>query len=155
MDVVISGASGLIGRALGAELRRNGHRVLRLRRGGMTEGDDIGWDPEASLIDAPALEGLDAVVHLAGEGIGERRWTDEQKARIRDSRVRGTAVIAAAIASRERKPAVFVSGSAIGIYGVRDDASPKRARSATTSSRVYAKRGKRRRNPRATPAYAP
>jgi uncharacterized protein (TIGR01777 family) len=122
MDVVISGASGLIGSALGAELRRNGHRVLRLRRGGVTEGDDIGWNPDASLIDAPALEGVDAVVHLAGEGIGERRWTDEQKARIRDSRVRGTAVIAAAIASRERKPAVFVSGSAVGIYGVRDDA---------------------------------
>ncbi|MCV5941752.1 epimerase, partial [Escherichia coli] len=83
--------------------------------------DEIGWDPEAGRIDAPALEGLDAVVHLAGEGIGERRWTEEQKRRIEQSRTRGTAVLAAAIASRERKPRVFVSGSAIGIYGNRGD----------------------------------
>ncbi len=60
---------------------------MRLRRGGVTDDDEIGWDPEAGRIDAPALEGVDAVVHLAGEGIGEHRWTDEQKQRIRDSRV--------------------------------------------------------------------
>ncbi len=119
--VVVSGSSGLIGTALSAALARDGHRVLRLRRGGVTEGDDISWDPEAGRIDAPALEGVDAVVHLAGEGIGERRWTDEQKRRIRDSRVRGTAALAAAIASRERKPRAFVSGSAIGYYGNRGD----------------------------------
>ena len=117
----ISGASGLIGTALSASLRADGHRVLRLRRGGVTEGDEIGWDPDAGRIDAPALEGVDAVVHLAGEGIGEQRWTDEQKQRIRDSRVRGTAVLAAAVASRERKPRVFVSASAIGYYGNRGD----------------------------------
>ncbi|HTL87682.1 MAG TPA: TIGR01777 family oxidoreductase [Acidimicrobiia bacterium] len=121
MDVVISGAGGLIGSALSASLRADGHRVLRLRRGGVTEGDEIGWDPEAGRIDAPALEGIDAVVHLAGEGIGEKRWTDEQKRRIRDSRVRGTAVLAAAVATREDKPKVFVSGSAIGVYGSRGD----------------------------------
>jgi uncharacterized protein len=119
VDVVISGAGGLIGSALSASLRSDGHQVLRLRRGGITEGDDIGWDPEAGRIDAPALEGIDAVVHLAGEGIGEKRWTDEQKARIRDSRIRGTAVLAAAIASREEKPKVFVSGSAVGYYGAQ------------------------------------
>jgi len=119
VDVVISGAGGLIGSALSASLRSDGHQVLRLRRGGITEGDDIGWDPEARRIDAPALEGIDAVVHLAGEGIGEKRWTDEQKARIRDSRIRGTAVLAAAIASREEKPKVFVSGSAVGYYGAQ------------------------------------
>jgi uncharacterized protein len=118
---VISGAGGLIGSALSASLRADGHRVLRLRRGAVTDGDDIGWDPEAGRIDAPALEGIDAVVHLAGEGIGEKRWTDEQKRRIRDSRVRGTAVLAAAVATREDKPKVFVSGSAIGIYGSRGD----------------------------------
>ena len=94
MDVVISGSSGLIGRALASSLLADGHRVLRLRRGGITDGDDVGWNPEAGRIDAPALEGVDAVVHLAGEGIGEHKWTDEQKRRIRDSRVRGTAVIA-------------------------------------------------------------
>jgi len=121
MDVAISGASGLIGSALSASLRADGHRVLRLVRGGVSDGDAIGWDPEAGRIDAPALEGLDAVVHLAGEGIGEHKWTDEQKAKIRDSRVRSTALLAAAIASRERKPAVFVSGSAIGYYGDRGD----------------------------------
>jgi uncharacterized protein (TIGR01777 family) len=95
--------------------------VLRLKRGGITDGDDIGWDPSAGLIDAPALEGVDAVVHLAGEGISEKKWSDEQKQRIRDSRVRGTSVLAGAIASRERKPRVFVSGSAIGYYGNRGD----------------------------------
>jgi uncharacterized protein (TIGR01777 family) len=100
-------------------LQSDGHRVLRFQRGGVTAADTIGWDPDAGRIDAPALEGLDAVVHLAGEGIGEHRWTDEQKRRIRDSRVRGTAVLAAAVASRERRPHVLVSGSAVGYYGDR------------------------------------
>jgi uncharacterized protein (TIGR01777 family) len=121
VQVALSGASGLIGSALAASLLADGHTVLRLRRGGITDGDTIGWDPDAGRIDAPALEGVDAVVHLAGEGIGERRWTDEQKRRIRESRVRGTAVLAGAVASRERKPEVFVSASAIGYYGTRGD----------------------------------
>ena len=121
VDVAISGARGLVGTALAASLRADGHRVLRLARGGITDGDAIGWDPEAGRIDAPALEGVDAVVHLAGEGIGDHRWTDEQKRRIRESRVRGTAVLAAAVASREDKPKVFVSASAIGYYGDRGD----------------------------------
>lgn len=95
--------------------------MLTLRRGGVSDGDEIGWDPDAGRIDAPALEGVDAVVHLAGEGIGERKWTPEQKRRIRDSRVRGTSVLAAAVASREHKPRVFVSASAIGYYGSRGD----------------------------------
>jgi uncharacterized protein (TIGR01777 family) len=119
MDVAITGASGLIGRALSTSLRSDGHRVLRFQRGGVTAGDTIGWDPDAGRIDAPALEGVDAVVHLAGEGIGEHRWTEQQKRRIRDSRVRGTAVLAAAVASRERRPHVLVSGSAVGYYGDR------------------------------------
>jgi len=117
VDVAISGASGLIGSALTESLVADGHRVLKLTRGGVTGDDAIGWDPEAGRIDAPGLEGLDAIVHLAGEGIGEKRWSDEQKKKILDSRVRGTAVLAAAVASRERKPRVFVSGSAIGYYG--------------------------------------
>jgi uncharacterized protein (TIGR01777 family) len=121
VDVAISGASGLIGSALSAALRADGNRVLRLVRGGVTGDDTIGWDPDAGRIDAPALEGVDAVVHLAGEGIGEHRWSDEQKRKIRESRVRGTATLAGAIASRERKPAVFVSASAIGYYGNRRD----------------------------------
>ena len=110
-----------MGSALAAALLADGHRVLRLVRGGVSRDDVIGWDPDAGRIDAPALEGVDAVVHLAGEGIGERRWTPEQKRRIRDSRVKGTAVLAAAVASREHKPSVFVSGSAVGYYGDRGD----------------------------------
>lgn len=121
MDVVISGASGMIGAALSASLQADGHRVLRLVRGGVTGGDAIGWDPAAGRIDAPALEGVDAVVNLAGEGIGEKRWSDEQKREIRESRLRGTAALAGAIASREHKPRVFVSGSAVGYYGDRGD----------------------------------
>lgn len=121
MDVAISGASGLLGTALAASLQADGHRVLRFVRGGVTGGDDIAWDPEHGRIDAPALEGIDAVVHLAGEGIGEHRWTAEQKLRIKDSRVKGTAVLSAAVASREKKPKVLVGASAIGIYGNRGD----------------------------------
>ena len=121
MDVAISGASGLLGSALAASLQADGHRVVRFVRGGVTKSDEIGWDPDAGRIDAPALEGIDAVVHLAGAGIGDRRWTTAQKRRIRDSRTTGTAVLAAAVASRERKPHVLVSASAIGYYGDRGD----------------------------------
>ena len=85
--------------------------MLRLRRGGVTSGDAIGWDPDAGRIDAPALEGVDAVVHLAGEGIATRRWTDEQKRRIRDSRVRGTAVLA----GRGREPGAQAARVRLGI----------------------------------------
>jgi uncharacterized protein (TIGR01777 family) len=121
VEVAITGASGLVGSALVASLQADGHDVLRFVRGGITGGDEIGWDPDAGRIDAPALEGIDAVVHLAGEGIGERRWSAQQKQRIRESRTRGTAVLAAAVASRERKPSVFVSASAVGYYGDRGD----------------------------------
>jgi len=121
VDVAISGASGLLGTALADSLRADGHRVVRFVRGGLTGEDQIGWDPDAGRIDAPALEGIDAVVHLAGESIGARKWSPEQKRRIRESRTKGTAVLAAAVASREQKPSVFVSASAIGYYGSRGD----------------------------------
>ncbi len=121
MDVAISGASGLLGTALAASLQADGHRVLRFVRGGVTRDDEIGWDPEQGRIDAPALEGVDAVVHLAGEGIATHRWTPQQKRRIRESRSKGTSVLAAAVASRERRPRVLVSASAIGYYGDRGD----------------------------------
>jgi uncharacterized protein (TIGR01777 family) len=119
VDVVVSGSHGLIGSALVDTLQRGGHRIRRLVRGNASGDLEIGWDPQAGRIDAPALEGVGAVVHLAGEGIGEQRWTEEQKHRIRESRVRGTALLAGAIASREQRPGVFVSGSAIGYYGNR------------------------------------
>jgi hypothetical protein len=121
VDVAISGASGLLGSALSASLQADGHRVLRFVRGGLTGDDTISWDPDEGRIDAPALEGLDAVVHLAGEGIGEHRWTPEQKRRIQESRTKGTAALAGAVASREHKPKVFVSASAVGYYGDRGD----------------------------------
>jgi uncharacterized protein (TIGR01777 family) len=81
----------------------------------------VRWDPEAGTIDGPALEGIDAVVHLAGEGVAEKRWSEAQKARILDSRRRGTHTLATALAALADKPSVLVSGSAIGYYGERGD----------------------------------
>ena len=123
MDIAITGSSGLIGSALSRCLSDAGHRVLRVVRpsSANTSGDTITWDPAAGSIDAAGLEGLDAVVNLAGEGIGERRWTPEQKQRILDSRVRGTTLLAATLAELDRPPAVLLSGSAIGVYGDTGD----------------------------------
>jgi uncharacterized protein (TIGR01777 family) len=118
--VAISGSSGFIGSALTRSLERDGHEVVRLVRGEGGPGA-VRWDIDAGDIDAPGLEGLDGVVHLAGEGIGEKRWTDEQKRRILESRTKGTSLLAGALASLDRKPAVLVSGSAVGIYGDRGD----------------------------------
>ncbi|MGY6499730.1 MAG: TIGR01777 family oxidoreductase [Acidimicrobiales bacterium] len=122
MDVVISGASGLIGTALQAALRSAGHTPVPLVRRSVDTGEDaISWDPQGGTIDSAALEGRGAVVHLAGEGIADSRWTDEQKARIRDSRTRGTTLLAEALAGLENPPEVLVSGSGIGYYGDRAD----------------------------------
>ncbi|MFN8017685.1 MAG: TIGR01777 family oxidoreductase [Acidimicrobiales bacterium] len=120
MDIAITGASGLIGTALAASLRADGHTVVPVVRRD-APGRSIRWDPAAGTIDAAGLEGLDAVVHLAGEGIASGRWTDAQRARIRDSRSQGTALLAGALAGLAAPPAVLVSGSAIGIYGDRGD----------------------------------
>jgi uncharacterized protein len=120
--VAITGATGLIGGALAASLERDGHRVHRITRSAAKAGpDDLVWDPAAGTIDGQKLEGVDAVVHLAGEPIGASRWTDETKRRIRASRVQGTDLIARTIAGLEAKPAVLVSGSAVGFYGDRGD----------------------------------
>lgn len=117
MDIAVTGASGLIGSALVASLASQGHRVLRLVRSSGGGTDTAQWDPVAGTIDSAALEGIDAVVHLAGEGIGEKRWSPEQKDRIRSSRTLGTALIATTIANLNRPPSVLLSGSAIGVYG--------------------------------------
>ncbi len=122
MDVLVSGAGGLIGTALTRTLTAAGHRVVRLRRGDARNDDEVSWDPLAMRIDAPSLEGLDAVVHLAGESIGDHRWDDATKRRILESRTNGTSLLVGALASRERKPSVLVSASAIGYYGDRGDA---------------------------------
>ncbi len=117
--VVITGATGLIGTALVAALTKAGHPVTRLVRKNAT-GDDKLWDPSAGTIDASAIEGAWAVVHLAGEGIGDAKWTPEHKRRVLDSRVKGTTLLAETIAAASNKPTVFASGSAIGFYGSRD-----------------------------------
>lgn len=120
MQVLISGASGMVGKILQSVLVQEDRQVRRLTRH-KEEGDDIPWDPAAGKLDASALEGVDAVVHLAGENISSHRWTAAQKARIRDSRVRGTQLVSEAIARLERKPQVLVCASAIGYYGDRGD----------------------------------
>jgi len=120
MDIAITGSNGLIGSALAASLRADGHRVVPVVRSAGVAGS-VRWDPAAGTIDADGLEGLDAVVHLAGEGIAAGPWTEAQRARIHDSRSDGTTTLCRALAGLERKPAVLVSGSAIGFYGDRGD----------------------------------
>ena len=119
MDVAITGSSGLVGTALVAALRWRGDRAVRLVRREPTTDDELRWDPDAATIAAEPLEGLDAVVHLAGAGIGEKKWTSEQKRRILESRTLGTGLLAEALAHLGRKPLVLVSGSAVGWYGNR------------------------------------
>ena len=113
--VAVTGASGLIGTALVGHLRSEGHTVQRFVRRLATAPDEITWDPIAGTVDLAALEGIDAVIHLAGAGVGDKRWTKKYKAAILNSRILGTTAIANAIA--EVKPSVFISGSAIGWYG--------------------------------------
>ncbi len=95
---------------------------------------EIRWDPDAGTIDGPALEGVDAVAHFAGEGVADKRWTAAQKARILDSRVRGTETLSAALAALADKPSVLVSGSAIGYYGDRGDETLTEASPPGTAS---------------------
>lgn len=123
MHIAVTGSSGLIGSALVPLLRRQGHQVTRLVRRPAGDGD-ISWDPAAGALDPSALSDVDAVVHLAGAGIGDRRWTDAYKAEILSSRVRSTDTLAKAIATLRADglgPTVLLSGSAIGIYGAHGD----------------------------------
>jgi hypothetical protein len=118
--VAITGASGMIGSALARSLAADGVRVLRVGRR-RAHGTDVLWDPDAGSIDAAPLEGVDAVVHLAGESIASGRWTRARMQRIRDSRTRGTTLLARTLAALDHAPAVLVSASAVGIYGDRGD----------------------------------
>ncbi|MGQ0802441.1 MAG: TIGR01777 family oxidoreductase [Actinomycetota bacterium] len=119
MDVLVTGASGFIGSALVPALEADGHRVGRLTRGDPGGADALRWDPAHGRIDAEGLEGFGAVVHLAGAGIGDKRWTSDRKRVIRDSRTQGTLLLAGTLAGLRTKPAVLVSASAIGYYGDR------------------------------------
>jgi uncharacterized protein len=122
MKILISGASGFVGRALAGTLRAQGHSVLRLvRPGGVPSAGDIGWDPMAATVDLSAIEGMDAVVHLSGARIDKGRWTTERKAILRSSRIDTARVLVDAVSSLKQKPRVFVSASAIGCYGDRGD----------------------------------
>jgi uncharacterized protein (TIGR01777 family) len=120
MKVVVSGAGGLIGAALVRALRDGGDEVVRLVRREPAASGEARWDPMGGSVDLKALRDADAVVHLAGAGIGDRPWTEARKRLIRDSRVVGTRTLAQAIARAVEGgsgPRVFVSGSAIGFYG--------------------------------------
>ena len=121
MNVLVSGSSGLIGSALISALANEGHRVIRLTRSG-SAGDHgtVRWDPSEGEIDTNRLEGIDAVVHLAGESV-EGRWTSAKKARIRKSRVQGTRLLAETLAGLPVPPRVMVSASATGYYGDRGE----------------------------------
>ncbi|HEX2314942.1 MAG TPA: TIGR01777 family oxidoreductase [Thermomonospora sp.] len=120
MKIAITGASGLIGGALTRSLEADGHEVLRLVRREPSGPGQARWRPGGS-VDTEALEGCHAVVHLAGAGVGDRRWTERYKRQIRDSRLTGTRTIATAVAGLSARPAVFVCGSAIGFYGDTGD----------------------------------
>ncbi|MFA5775030.1 MAG: TIGR01777 family oxidoreductase [Ilumatobacteraceae bacterium] len=120
MHILISGASGLIGSRLGAHLEVLGHRVTRLVRR-HSNANEISWNPTSGHLNPADIEGVDAVVNLSGASIAEKRWTKPYKKEILDSRVQSTTLLATTIASLKAKPQVFLSGSAIGIYGDRSD----------------------------------
>jgi hypothetical protein len=121
MKILITGASGLIGTALTAELIKQGHTTVSAVRREPRRNDEVQWNPAAGQINVSAFDNVDAVVHLAGAGIGDKRWTDDYKREILESRTLGTSTLANAMAQLSVKPKVFLSGSAIGIYGDRHD----------------------------------
>jgi len=122
MDIAITGASGLVGTALSLSLAAQGHRpIAMVRRAAKAGADEISWDPAAGTIDAASLEGIDAVVHMAGAGIGDKKWSPARKKTILESRTKGTALLAETLAGLDAKPSALVSGSGIGIYGSRGD----------------------------------
>lgn len=123
MDILVTGSSGLVGSALCASLQSDGHRVARLVRNGAFVGPDrFLWDPASDSLDDAALQGRDAVVHLAGENIAGR-WTAAKKMRIRDSRIQGTTLLAKRLARCESRPPALILASAIGYYGDRGEES--------------------------------
>ena len=122
MRVLVSGATGLVGAALREALQAGDHEVVRLVRRPQGDGpDEVGCDIEAGTLEQDKLEGIEAVVHLAGEGISSQRWTDAFKSRIRDSRVASTRLLAEAVCKLSTSPKVFLCASAVGYYGSRGD----------------------------------
>jgi uncharacterized protein (TIGR01777 family) len=117
MKIAVTGSSGLIGAALAASLRADGHEVVRLVRRPPHAADEVRWDPRAADAGGPALGGADACVHLAGAGVGDHRWTRSYKAEIRASRVLATRTLATVLARQAVHPKVLLAASAIGWYG--------------------------------------
>jgi uncharacterized protein (TIGR01777 family) len=113
--VAVTGSSGLVGSALVGHLKNEGYTVQKLVRRKAVSPEEISWDPQAGTVDLASLEGVDAVIHLAGAGVGDKRWTAKYRSEILNSRLLGTTAIAQACAAI--KPAVFISASAIGFYG--------------------------------------
>ena len=113
--IAITGSSGLIGSALVGHLRAQGHQVIKLVRRAPINSEEVQWDPKTGYVDLEALSGVDAVIHLAGAGVGDRRWTAKYRAEILNSRLLGTTTIANAVTHLQ--PEVFISASAIGWYG--------------------------------------
>ena len=113
--IAVTGASGLIGSALVAQLKNDGHQVLKIVRRPVRTADEVSWDPVKGEIDLQSLEGVDAVFHLAGAGVGDKRWSAAYRSEILNSRLLGTTTIATAC--EQLQPAVFISASAIGYYG--------------------------------------
>ncbi|MEA3184141.1 MAG: uncharacterized protein QOJ74_618 [Ilumatobacteraceae bacterium] len=116
----MSGATGLIGTALGNSLSADGHTVIKLVRREPADGE-VGWNPASGELDPHAFDGCDAVINLSGAGIGDKRWTDDYKRELLSSRVATTELLATSMAGLDRPPAVFLSGSAVGWYGDRGD----------------------------------
>src|SRR6476620_3268816 len=134
MKILITGASGLIGKALQRSFREKGHEMLLASRHEPRNANAIKWDVEHGFADPAKLEGVDVVVHLAGENVsGDLRWTDEKKKAIRESRVDGTRNVVDAMAAMRSKPKVFIASSAIGFYGDRGDEILTEASSAGTT----------------------
>jgi len=124
VKIAITGASGLIGRALTTSLVADGHQVIPVvRKPSSATPDAIQWNPAAGTIEASKFEGVDGVVHLAGAGIGDKRWSESYKREILESRTKGTELLARTLASLAAPPSVLVSGSAIGFYGDTGDAA--------------------------------
>lgn len=121
MRIAISGAGGLIGKALTQSLRTDGHEVVRMVRREARSGDEVRWDPKRQYVDVSGLAGCEAVVHLAGAGIADHRWTEAYKRELRDSRVLGTAAVAEAVASLDTPPRTLLVGTAVGYYGDTGD----------------------------------
>ncbi len=121
MQIAITGATGLVGKAATERLTKAGHTVIPMVRRKSADSTGIYWNPETGDIDAQSLEGFDALIHLAGENIAGARWTPEHKARVLDSRVKGTTLISSTLARLQRGPRTLISASAIGYYGARGD----------------------------------